>query len=271
MSNLQTESSSSSISPPTMSTPASHPPSPGTNTPPATPKALILIPIDYRIPTPPDLHTVSRCVSDLLLSASLAAKLATYITHPKSLSLSSLFTHYHSKNKNKKKNHDLSSLKIQLIEVLSEFARAEGVGKGFDVEEFGKMFSSSKCENRSHEFMMEVARCEGVKECLEYACCTALLSNETRIRENIVEALSHALANKEIPRYVELITEAEDILHTTTHVIADWTVKLKSQVKHANMRLAAVPMGGEEWEDDYETFAAVKKEARGEFAKFLGL
>ena len=38
-----------------------------------------------------------------------------------------------------------------------------------DVKEFGKMFScfATENKNRSKAFMMEVARCEGVKECVE--------------------------------------------------------------------------------------------------------
>jgi len=38
-----------------------------------------------------------------------------------------------------------------------------------DVKEFGMMFScfATKNKNRSKAFMLEVARCEGVKECVE--------------------------------------------------------------------------------------------------------
>ncbi|KAL5313712.1 hypothetical protein ACEPPN_018133 [Leptodophora sp. 'Broadleaf-Isolate-01'] len=241
---------------------------------PQTPDNTTITKTDYRIPTPPDLHTVSRCVSDLILSASLAMKLASYITHPKSLSLS-LSSLLITRQKNKEKK--LAYLKQRLFDVLSQFKWADGDGEGggFVVKEFGMIFGGSAAagggENRSRAFMMEVARCEGVKECLEYACSASLLSSESRIRENIVEPLSHALAHEKTPRYAELTTEAEDVLKTTNLAIKEWAELLKEQVEIANFRLAAVPAGGEEWDGDYEEFAIVKKEARGEFARGLGL
>lgn len=48
-------------------------------------------------------------------------------------------------------------------------------------------------------------------------------------------------------------------------------MRLKELVALANKRLAAFPEGGEEWDDDYQTFALTKKAAREEFAKGLGM
>ncbi|KAG4438303.1 hypothetical protein IFR05_006238, partial [Cadophora sp. M221] len=163
MSDPQPESSpSSSSSSSTMSTNPFPPLS--TLSPPETSANNNISKINYRIPIPPDLHTVSRCVSDLILSASLATKLVSYITHPRSISssLSKLLT-----TRRKNRNEDLAYLKERLVDTLAKFARAEGdgEGEGFDVKEFGMIFSGG--ENMSREFMMEVARCEGVKECLE--------------------------------------------------------------------------------------------------------
>lgn len=97
-------------------------------------------------------------------------KLASYITHPKSLSLS-LSSLLITRQKNKEKK--LAYLKQRLFDVLSQFKWADGDGEGggFVVKEFGMIFGGSAAagggENRSRAFMMEVARCEGVKECLE--------------------------------------------------------------------------------------------------------
>ncbi|KAH6719295.1 hypothetical protein BKA61DRAFT_571318 [Leptodontidium sp. MPI-SDFR-AT-0119] len=248
MSDPQPQSKSSSSPSPTMSTTPFQPLDTGK---PQTPDNTTITKTDYRIPTPPDLHTVSRCVSDLILSASLAMKLASYITHPKSLSLS-LSSLLITRQKNKEKKLALSGQ--MAMEKEGDLFAAAGGG-----------------ENRSRAFMMEVARCEGVKECLEYACSASLLSSESRIRENIVEPLSHALAHEKTPRYAELTTEAEDVLKTTNLAIKEWAELLKEQVEIANFRLAAVPAGGEEWDGDYEEFAIVKKEARWEFARGLGL
>ncbi|KAL2067216.1 hypothetical protein VTL71DRAFT_1640 [Oculimacula yallundae] len=237
------------------STSNSHPSSPSrTNKPlPSTPTT------DHRILSPPSLRTLSRCVADLCLSASLAAKVLLFIPHSRSI-----FTFSRKKNKN------LVALKKKLLDVLAEFAKEDGEG-GMDVREFDKMFSAGSEGVWSKEFMMEVARCEGRKECIEYACCALIMKNEARLREHIVKPLSHALNNKNVPLYNDLISETREILEATNSAISYWTYKLREEVKIANERLAAVPVGGENWDEDYKVFAIVKKEACEKFAKTLGV
>ena len=90
-------------------------------------------------------------------------------------------------------------------------------------------------------------------------------------RENIIEPLTHALAHRKVPQYLQLISETHEIHQKLAGAIKGSTMRLKELVELANKRLAAFPEGGEEWDDVYHTFALTKKAAREEFAKGLGI
>mgnify|MGYP003634657126 CR=1 FL=1 len=112
--------------------------------------------IDSRTRTPSALNATSNCLSDLYLTLNLATKITIYITHRMPF-FSNIFNLHKARDDTALKRHFLNEIKM-LVE--------DGA---LDVKEFGMMFScfATKNKNRSKAFMLEVARCEGVKECVE--------------------------------------------------------------------------------------------------------
>ncbi|KAK0103021.1 hypothetical protein ONS96_005634 [Cadophora gregata f. sp. sojae] len=246
----------SNLSPSSISTSPSSTPEPSNAAPPKPSPSQI----DYRTPSPTELNTISQRLSDLHLSLQLATKITSYITHRTSLFSTIL---------NRQKTRNEATLKKGLIGELRRFWKDGEL----DVDEFGKMFScfADGNENRSRAFVMEIARCEGVKECVEFACRQHIIDCEKLIRDTIIEPLTHALAHRTVPQYIHLISATHEIHQQTVNAIRESTVRLKELVELANKRLAAIPEDGEEWDDDYHAFALTKKAAREEFARSLGM
>lgn len=102
-------------------------------------------------------------------------------------------------------------------------------------------------------------------------CYRGIIDNGKLLDDNIFNPLIHAQARMKVQKYIQLISETHEIHQKTVKAFKESKMRLKELVELANKRLAAIPEGGEPWDDDYEAFALTKSAARKEFAESLGM